>query len=154
MLKSNTSSFDSQVSRLKIKTDIQQLQIAAQQGAGLSPWEASATLDAFFKSMVSNGLSSKMPGVPGRPLTPRSRKTTTVSSSRPSAERSRGSTMKRARCAASVKACVPPSGNRPTRPSCRPFWASYIGNDVQTKNPFPHVRFHDVYDFVYDFPLF
>ena len=42
MLKSNTSSFDSQVSRLKIKTDIQQLQIAAQQGAGLSPWEASA----------------------------------------------------------------------------------------------------------------
>ena len=42
MLKSNTSSSDSQVSRLKIKTDLQQLQIAAQHGAGLSPWEASA----------------------------------------------------------------------------------------------------------------
>ena len=39
MLKSNTSSFDSQVSRLKIKTDIQQLRIAVQHGAGLSPWE-------------------------------------------------------------------------------------------------------------------
>jgi hypothetical protein len=39
LLKSNTSSFDSQVSRLKIKTDIQQLRIAVQHGAGLSPWE-------------------------------------------------------------------------------------------------------------------
>ena len=36
----------------------------------------------------------------------------------------------------------------------RASWSSYIGHDVQTKNPFTHVRIHDVDNLVYDFPLF
>ncbi len=42
MLKCNTSTVEAQVSRLEIKTQLHQLQIVAEHGAGLSPWEASS----------------------------------------------------------------------------------------------------------------
>lgn len=54
MLKCNTSTVEAQVSRLEIKTQLQQLQVAAEHGAGLSPWEASALAaiveETFFQS--------------------------------------------------------------------------------------------------------
>lgn len=54
MSKCSTPSLDAQVSRLEIKTQLQQLQIAAEHGAGLSPWEASALTEIvdeiFFQS--------------------------------------------------------------------------------------------------------
>ncbi len=42
MLKCNTTTVEAQVSRLEIKPQLQQLQIVAEHGAGLSPWEASS----------------------------------------------------------------------------------------------------------------
>lgn len=54
MLKSSTSTVVAQTSRLEIKTQLQQLQVAAEHGAGLSPWEASALAEIvneiFFQS--------------------------------------------------------------------------------------------------------
>ncbi len=54
MIKCSAASAASQASRLEIKTQLQQLKIAAEHGAGLSPWEASALADivdeTFFQS--------------------------------------------------------------------------------------------------------
>ena len=54
MLKCSTSSVEAQTSRVEIKSQLQQLQIAAEHGAGLSPWEASALVgivdETFFQS--------------------------------------------------------------------------------------------------------
>ena len=54
MVKCNTSSSVAQEGRLEIKTQLQQLKIAAEHGAGLSPWEADALADivdaTFFRS--------------------------------------------------------------------------------------------------------
>lgn len=54
MEKCSTSTVVSQTSRLEIKTQLQQLRIAAEHGAGLSPWEASALAEiveeTFFQS--------------------------------------------------------------------------------------------------------
>ena len=54
MIKCSTTSAASQTSRLEIKTQLQQLRIAAEYGAGLSPWEASALADivdeTFFQA--------------------------------------------------------------------------------------------------------
>ena len=54
MNKCSTSTAVAQTSRLEIKTQLQQLKIAAEHGAGLSPWEASALADivdeTFFQS--------------------------------------------------------------------------------------------------------
>ena len=54
MVKCSTTSAASQASRLEIKTQLQQLKVAAEHGAGLSPWEASALADivdeTFFQS--------------------------------------------------------------------------------------------------------
>ena len=54
MVKCSTTSEASQASRLEIKTQLQQLKVAAEHGAGLSPWEASALADivdeTFFQS--------------------------------------------------------------------------------------------------------
>ena len=54
MLKSNTSTAEAQAARLEIKTQLHQLEIVAQHGAGLSPWEASALADmvneTFFQT--------------------------------------------------------------------------------------------------------
>ena len=54
MLKCTTSTPEAQASRLEIKTQLQQLQIVAEHGAGLSPWEASTLAaivdETFFQS--------------------------------------------------------------------------------------------------------
>jgi hypothetical protein len=54
MSKCSTSTAVSQTSRLEIKTQLQQLQVAAEHGAGLSPWEAAALVEivdeTFFQS--------------------------------------------------------------------------------------------------------
>lgn len=54
MLKCSTPTVVAQTSRLKIKTQLQQLKIAAENGAELSPLEASALVDiveeTFFQS--------------------------------------------------------------------------------------------------------
>ena len=54
MVKCNSSSSVAQEGRLEIKTQLQQLKIAAEHGAGLSPWEADALADivdaTFFRS--------------------------------------------------------------------------------------------------------
>ena len=54
MLKCSTSSVEAHTSRVEIKSQLQQLQIAAEHGAGLSPWEASALVgivdETFFQS--------------------------------------------------------------------------------------------------------
>ena len=54
MQKSSTSTAIAQVSRLEIKTQLHQLRIAAEHGAGLSPWEASALAsiveETFFQT--------------------------------------------------------------------------------------------------------
>ena len=54
MVKCSTTSAAAQASRLEIKTQLQQLKVAAEHGAGLSPWEASALADivdeTFFQS--------------------------------------------------------------------------------------------------------
>lgn len=54
MLQCNLPSAEAQTARLIIKTQLQQLKIAAEHGAGLSPWEASALVDivdeTFFQS--------------------------------------------------------------------------------------------------------
>jgi len=54
MLQCNPSTTEAQTSRLEIKTQLQQLKIAAEHGAGLSPWEASALAEivdeTFFQS--------------------------------------------------------------------------------------------------------
>ena len=50
----STSTAEAQATRLGIKTQLHQLEIAAQHGAGLSPWEASALADivdeTFFQT--------------------------------------------------------------------------------------------------------
>lgn len=54
MIKCSTSSVEAQTSRVEIKSQLQQLQIAAEHGAGLSPWEAAALVgivdETFFQS--------------------------------------------------------------------------------------------------------
>lgn len=54
MQKCNTSAVDAQAYRLEIKTQLQQLKIAAEHGAGLSPWEAASLSEIveeiFFQS--------------------------------------------------------------------------------------------------------
>ena len=54
MLQCNTSTAEAQANRLRIKTQLHQLNIMAQHGAGLSPWEASTLTnivdETFFQT--------------------------------------------------------------------------------------------------------
>ena len=49
-----TSTVDAQTQRLEIKTQLQQLQIAAESGAGLSTWEAKALVDIVDETLFQN----------------------------------------------------------------------------------------------------
>lgn len=54
MNKCSTSTAVAQTSRIEIKTQLQQLKIVAENGAGLSPWEASALVDIVEETLFQS----------------------------------------------------------------------------------------------------